>query len=108
MPSYQRVPPKIPPSPTEDTTFMTRVENAIIPKSASEDTTFTDIMTRVENAPYTDIDIRVEVTESVLNDAPYADIERVRLATEWEALEQELVQLNTRLKCGEAVPGEVR
>ena len=101
----------VPKSASEDTTFtdiMTRVENAIIPKSASEDTTFTDIMTRVENAPYTDIDIRVEVTESVLNDAPYADIERARLTTEWEALEQELVQLNTRLKCGEAVPGEVR
>ena len=36
---------------------------------------------------------------------PYAHIERERVTSEKEALEQELVQLNIRLKCGERVPG---
>ena len=67
--------------------FATTIEEAVVSEDLPEDVTYAEgfILSK--------------------KDAAYAHIERERITTEQEALEQELVQLNLRLKCGEAVPG---
>ena len=105
--------------------FAGLIENAVLSEDLPEDVTYADILsnfidieTAARNAYFADL-IETSVLLGYLpedatyaegfilskKDAAYAHIERERITTEQEALEQELVQLNIRLKCGEAVPG---
>ena len=78
-----------------DTVTFQDALQSMAPPETREYFVTTDLLTRVGS---------ILTSANIPEETPYVNFERARLTTEWEALEQELVQLNTRLKCGEAVP----